>query len=154
MIESPYKQIAQTLAKGSPSALNAWMSALERLSSSGIPQHRIEVLVNNVDSPGYVATLADYLVQSRLGSFNNATEAVDRLIDMADSSPVHVREWLHALPVFNQWLQERGRVTTLSGALGYIECTASVLERRNQPEALGDAVRQMLEMYGFEGDHH
>lgn len=74
------------------------------------------------------------------------------LCEYADDSAYDLRQWMDALAVFDQWLQEQNRdEQPLAMLLAYLSCCAEGQANSSLPLHLSHVLADMLEQYGYDG---
>ncbi len=128
-----------------------WEQALGRLAALDLPPADAHRLAQACSGPTHVTLLAR-LLRSSADEPEPPTMRAHFFLQAADDSDLSLAEWIEALGVFYAWLDEQGRRTRFSKALGYLHCCAEAMAGGIAFATLADGVRDMLESYGFEGE--
>ncbi len=73
---------------------------------------------------------------------------LDLLLSEAEESPYPMQQWLEALILVDQWLNERGLSLPLENQIGYVACSAEAGSAYATLTQLSVQVAEMLENYG------
>lgn len=80
------------------------------------------------------------------------SQADDFLLDLvlngAEESPYPLQQWLEALYLVGQWLDDRGLSLPLENQIGYVACSAEAGSAYASLTQLSVQVADMLENYG------
>lgn len=124
---------------GSRAAAAQWELALARLVSTGADEADAKCAFRAAKSPSQLSRLA-----TMLG--NGEGRALRDLIASCDESTHSLSDWLDALDVLHNWLEERHIRATAVRQIGYVACSSESAPE----EALTPMVKRMLEDYGFD----
>ena len=58
--------------------------------------------------------------------FKGADDLLPALLEQVDESDFSLRDWMEALLVLKQWLEERGLYLPTNDNIGYVSCAVSV----------------------------
>lgn len=89
--------------------------------------------------------LEDY-VATRLSGDDGVL--LDLLLSEAEESPYPLQQWLEALLLVDQWLNEYGLLLSLENQIGYVACSAQAGSAYATLTQLSVQVAEMLESYG------
>jgi len=126
-----------------PSQRLAWSQAVTRAATAGLEESLLRELVRACASARDLSRVADLLGRVSEGGAVLAQAAEDAEGGMAAVAP--------ALIVLLNYLEERGRTTELSVALGYLGCCDEGAGRDGIRATLPEAVQSHLSDYGFDG---
>lgn len=128
-----------------------WRQTLGRFAALNLPPEEAKALARACREPSDVALLVRLLKTSPAAPEPPA-ERAQWLFQEVDDSDISLAHWIQALRAFYTWLDAEGRRTTLRQALGYIHCSAEGMAGDLAFSSLATGVREMLELYGFEGE--
>ena len=94
------------------------------------------------DSPSVLAYLDAH--------FKGAADLLPALLEQVDESDFSLRDWMEALLVLNQWLEERGLNLPISDNIGYVSCAVASAGTGAHLSHLPSLVADLLEQYGCE----
>lgn len=84
-------------------------------------------------------------------NFCGEAALLSALLDEVDESVFSLRQWVEALVVLSQWLEERGLALSIEERLGYVSCAAaSAGSAAGALSDLSSLVGDFLGQYGCE----
>lgn len=98
--------------------------------------------VQFADSPRVLAYLDAH--------FKGAEDLLPALLEQVDESDFSLRDWMEALIVLNQWLEERSLNLPTNDNIGYVSCAVASAGAGAHLSHLPSLVRDLLEQYGCE----
>lgn len=117
---------------------------------SFLSDERLELLLNNIRNEDELKTIFSYL-QKHLKSSPHHKENGELLFSYIDKTQYSVREWIEAIILFDNWLENQGRKTDFKKMIGYIECSTMSPENKMLKYNLKELVEKMLNEFGFVG---
>ena len=94
------------------------------------------------DSPSVLAYLDAH--------FKGAEDLQRALLEEVDESDFSLRDWIEALLVLNQWLEERSLNLPFNDNIGYVSCAGASAGAGAHLSHLPSLVADLLEQYGCE----
>jgi hypothetical protein len=94
------------------------------------------------DSPSLLAYLDAH--------FKGAEDLQRALLEEVDESDFSLRDWMEALLVLNQWLEERSLNLPINDNIGYVSCAGASAGTGAHLSHLPSLVADLLEQYGCE----
>jgi hypothetical protein len=82
--------------------------------------------------------------------FTGADDLQRALLEEVDESDFSLRDWMEALLVLNQWLEERSLNLPISDNVGYVSCAVASAGTGAHFSHLPNLVADLLEQYGCE----
>ncbi len=82
--------------------------------------------------------------------FKGADDLLRALLEQVDESAFSLRDWMEALIVLNQWLQERSLNLPINDNIGYVSCAVASAGAGAHLSHLPSLVHDLLEQYGCE----
>lgn len=73
---------------------------------------------------------------------------LDLLLNEAEESPYPLQQWLEALHLINQWMDQRGLSLPIENQIAYVACSAEAGSAYATLTQLSAQVADMLENYG------
>lgn len=110
----------------------------------------IKLLLNACPDEAHLKVLSFYLGHL-LNSSSMHKEKGRLLFDLADESYYDLTEWIKAIKVFDDYLNEHKRTTKFELMLEYISCSCQSPENKLVKYPLHDLVKKMLDEYGYVG---
>jgi len=98
--------------------------------------------VQFADSPRVLAYLDAH--------FKGAEDLLPALLEQVDESDFSLRDWMEALIVLNQWLEERSLNLPTNDNNGYVSCAVASAGAGAHLSHLPSLVHDLLEQYGCE----
>ena len=81
----------------------------------------------------------------------NGHQAIENLFKSVDDSPYSLHEWIDAVQLFSEWLEERDRESPWPTMLGYLRCCSESPENKDIKNNLVTLLSDMLKAHGYEG---
>lgn len=82
--------------------------------------------------------------------FKDADDLLPALLEQVDESDFSLSDWMEALIVLNQWLEERSLYLPTNDNIGYVSCAAASAGAGAHLSHLPSLVADLLEQYGCE----
>jgi hypothetical protein len=82
--------------------------------------------------------------------FEGADDLLRALLEEVDESDFSLHDWMEALLVLNQWLEERGLNLPIRDNIGYVSCAVASAGTGAHLSHLPSLVADLLEQYGCE----
>ncbi len=148
------KKVLEAVINSKDSEKDLWSKSIE--SARNIIHTRdmsddelIKIAMNSNNAISFNVVIK--LIYKFTRSNPNGHKGVECFFNSVDESPYSLSQWIEAVEYFSNWLDTNQRTTPWPTLLGYLSCCSESPENKNIKHNLKSLLKDMLEVYGYEG---